>query len=340
MKSIDDFRVYYCEKYRNRVWGYSEELVKKIRKEKIKVLILELLFFLLIMNVFFHSGFSSWNILFSFVFLFLMVVILVLVFISLVRYACSSFMVDINRKIYVDLISFLSGDEVVEYYANKQVAKKVVERTNLFDLEQLGYTGNNYTRFSYKNSLVTIADVYFYKFETVTSSSNIYSDGYNYLRTFKRKVREDIFKGVYLDIEFNKKIDSLVYLIPKGRSKVKKYLSCEGVKVLLENMEFNKKYVTYTVDEHNCRYILSLPLMEKINSLDGIIGKRKYMTFKEDGRIGIFIEEELIERFCNRWIKLKGGEITFKYLEDFWLDISKFLEVYERLDLEKNLFGN
>lgn len=85
----------------------------------------------------------------------------------------------------------------------------------------------------------------------------------------------DILKGIVFSADFNKNFNGVTVVRPKdlgasiGAWFSKNVFSIGDKNVVqLENDSFNKKFVTYSTDQIEARYILTPSMMEKINALD------------------------------------------------------------------------
>ena len=82
------------------------------------------------------------------------------------------------------------------------------------------------------------------------------------------------------------------------------------------------KYQVYSFNENKSRYILSLTLMEKINQLDKLIPYKKYFVFKDDGRVGIFINDFTIDSLLKQ--KISFNKLSIDYLLDFYIELLSY----------------
>ncbi|KQB99298.1 DUF3137 domain-containing protein [Pedobacter sp. Hv1] len=85
----------------------------------------------------------------------------------------------------------------------------------------------------------------------------------------------DILKGIVFSADFNKNFNGVTVVRPKDLGSsigawFSKNVFSFGDKnvVQLENDNFNKKFVTYSTDQIEARYILTPAMMEKISALD------------------------------------------------------------------------
>ena len=71
------------------------------------------------------------------------------------------------------------------------------------------------------------------------------------------------FSGVVIKIDFNKVIKAHTIILPKDES----LLFSDFKKIILEDVEFNKKYSVYSNDEIEARYLITSAFMDRLNNL-------------------------------------------------------------------------
>jgi hypothetical protein len=95
-----------------------------------------------------------------------------------------------------------------------------------------------------------------------------------------------IFKGLFMHADFNKNFSGTTYVLPDtaerllgsfGQSLQK--LSGRGNLVKLENVEFEKRFVVYSSDQVESRYILTPAIMEAMVNLDSRFDGDIYFSF-------------------------------------------------------------
>jgi len=96
-----------------------------------------------------------------------------------------------------------------------------------------------------------------------------------------------IFKGIFLFAEFNKSIQSKTFIFPDhmpsflGRigQKLQSWHKGHGEIVKLENPEFEKKYVVYSSNQIEARYILTPKIMENLIEFHEKWDKEVHVSF-------------------------------------------------------------
>lgn len=349
LKSENDFIQYYENEYNYTIDRYYDNYKSK-RKEiivsRIIILIVLVIISILVMDVLnLKSQIEQSSLPYN------SVIICYYTFISLV-FAFSTFsalkksMTTITEYIIGDIYSFI-GDtnpaKPADYRPNSKLNADSINAMDLFNLDILKYTGKNYSLVQYNKKNMCFCDLNFYLLEKTSKKKYFYKDGKKMFRYVTR--RKNIFDGLYIGAPLNKNNTNHIYLIPNNlkdtvlQSKIMEYIRFKGVPVMLENLEFSKKYKVFCDDEVQARYILSLSLMEKINKLDELFEGKKYIVFKEGRRFAIcidglklqYIREMKLPVFRN---KNKEKEI----LKEMYIKISNLFKIYHILDLGNTLY--
>lgn len=252
----------------------------------------------------------------------------------------------ISEFIIRDIFTFI-GDKnpskPVDYRPNVRISDSSVNEMELFNLKALKSTGKNYALIQYNKKNMCFSDLNLYILEKTNSTRIIYKDGKKYIRRYSK--RRNIFDGIYIGAPLNKNNTNHIYLIPNNfsdtfmQSKIMNFIEYKGVPVMLENLEFSKKYKVFCDDEVQARYILSLSLMEKINELDELFKEKKYIVFKEGKRFAICIEGVKLQDI--RDIKLpifRNKEKEIQVLTSMFIKINNLFKIYHILDLGNELY--
>lgn len=244
----------------------------------------------------------------------------------------------LNAVIYELILDFLSNGNYY-YKLNSQISEDDFNRMNLFNMQYLKFTGNNLTAASYENKKLVMCDVWLYDLVERIKTDSYYSKATNttYITNYHYHDRVDIFKGLYYETTINRDNDDYIYMIPNNfndkfiQKNIYHYISYDGEKIELENLEFSEKYSVFSFDEIKSRYILSLTLMEKINRLDKLLNYKKYFVFKPDGRVGIFIDGLQLDNLFNQTFDL-NSEITKEYINKLFIKIHKLFDITQVLE--------
>jgi len=334
IKMEKDFENFYQNEYYNTIEKYYDILKKK--KKSILLfrvvigIIISLIYTYFIMIFKFKSNLNNYYIMINIIFY---LVLSVMIIISIYK-SLKIEMEKINEYVIKDILAFISDNDLnnVIYEPKKKVSKESFDKMELFDLNIVKYNGKNYIKVPYNKNNMVFSDMHTYTYSIKETKKEIYKNGKKYIRTTKKKTKNTIFKGLYIGATLNKKNTNHIYLIPNNfndtiiQSKIMKYIKFHGVSVMLENLDFSKRYKVFCNDEVQARYILSLSLMEKINEIDKLFPEKKYIVFKEGKRFAICIENTTIEDIKNIKLPIIRNEIK---------EINKLIRVFEQLN---NLF--
>jgi len=344
MKTNNDFINYFNDFYNEKITFYSKFIRKRQNKQILKTIALGLIIFFSIAVLIYNSNDSKdfFNITMISIFA---IILLFAVYHVNVKFTKDISSIVINEKILVDIMNFITDDTVYTYFPENRVGEEYLSQTNLFNLDLINYDGNNFTYSEYLNKRIIFADINLYtaKRKIEIRRKNLY--GINNIWITRKRTTKDIFNGLYFDVKLNKNNNDLIYLIPNNlndkllKNKILNYISYKGTKIELENLDFSKKYSVYSYAENQSRYVLSLPLMEKINELDKLFTNKKYIIFRPDGKIGIFIENFTISNILKQDITIKKGKITDEYLINFFEKINNIYKIHDILDLNNDLYS-
>jgi len=240
----------------------------------------------------------------------------------------------IKYKILDDIITLLSGNDESKVLPDNRISKASFEKTNLFNLNNVQYTGSNFIQTTIDDQTLIMADINIYTYIEGTKEEYVYVGSKKFLRTYKTKKKKDIFIGCYIGSTINKKNDCLIQIIPNTlkntiiNKKIKKYYDLCDEEVKLENLEFSKRYSIYTNNQIKARMILTLTMMEQINELENILNNKKYIIFKNDGRYALFIESLTFEDILDKNICVKRNkEKELDNIYNLYNQISKLFEI-------------
>ncbi len=344
MKINNDFKDFYSS-YKDKINCYYNKSKKKYFKNICKVIICEFFLILLLITFYFFYSIKFSN---DFILIILIIEIISLLYSFLfiandIAILKNKFYKEFNMNLYHDILLFISNNDFI-YEENTELDINDFNKMSLFNLDILNYEGKNFTASVNKNKRFLLCDVTLYDLiERI--KKDVYYNSYEnikYITNYHYHDKVNIFSGMYYETTINRKNNKYIYLIPDNindkfiRHNLNHYLIYDGKLVKLENLEFEKKYAVYSLDEIKSRYILSLTLMEKINKLDKLIPNKKYLVFKEDGRVGIFIDSYSIEKILRRGFKI-SKVISKNFIERYFNEISKLFEICMTLEDIKSL---
>jgi len=113
---------------------------------------------------------------------------------------------------------------------------------------------------------------------------------------------ETIFKGLFFIGDFNKNFQGRTYVYSENNpqlgffSKLLNSFAWNLEKVKLESTEFENKFIVYSSDQVEARYILTPSFMERLVKLEDLMGDRVSYSFVDTNvYVAIPISEELFE---------------------------------------------
>ncbi len=187
------------------------------------------------------------------------------------------------------------------------------------------YIANDYVSGKYKNINVIQSDIHIEKREVYEDS-----DG---------KTKENwvtIFRGKWMIFDFNKEFKANIQIKEKGftNSRLGNWFdNSKYKKVILEDQNFNDKFVVYAQDEHEAFYILTPIIMDKIKSLSNDIkGCLLFCFVNNKFHVGIQNNSDSFEHSI--FTKIDEEKIISSISKEI-KDITDFID---ELNLDNDLF--
>ncbi len=335
MKTVSEFKDFYYSSYKNEFDLFYQDARKRYLKKLYKLLSIEgILLLIIIASVFLYiyNIFSNYIVLILIV-LFVSLLYSFLLLINNIFFLKEKLYIEVNSKLYQDFLLFISDDEYI-YEEDTELNIDDFRKMSLFNLKLLNYSGKNFTASSCMDKKFILCDITLFDLIERIKMDSYYNfnEDIKYITNNIYQDKVNIFNGMYYETTINRENSQYIYLIPDNindkfvRKNLNHYLVYSGKLMKLENLEFEKKYAVYSRDENNSRYILSLSLMEKINKLDKIIPNKKYIVFKEDGRVGIFIDSYGIDYILRTNFKV-SNTLSYDYLENFYNKVNNLFEI-------------
>lgn len=335
-----DFINYYNKEYKS-ILDVKFNILLKDLKSKYNTILFLILFFDIIPTLLILLFMK--NIIFKFRIIIVIVYNLVSIFLSIfnIKKFNNKITYKFNESIIEDIIKFISNGKEYEYSPDSRISKQSFAKTNIFNLDSTKYNGSNYVKCKYKDNDFVLGDFEVYYNEPVIKTKTITRDNKTYLQTIKSFKKHNIFSGIYIGATLNKTIHHSIYMIPKSiesfiDSKIKNFIEIDGDIIELENIDISDNYNVYTNNEIKSRQILTLPFMEKINELDNFFQEKKYIIFKDDGRLVILIKNSQIEKLKNIKIVINNDKLELDSVLKIFNEINKYFKIYEILDLKKD----
>lgn len=349
LKSENDFLEFYENEYKYTIERYYEN--NKIKRNKIILLGIFILGILISLSLYIVNVSNIKDYIVQYMLpgkkILIGYIVALTFFIFLgIRSALKKVMNTLSEDIIRDIYTYI-GDEnpknPVKYKPASQLKSDYFNKMELFNLDLLKYTGKNYSEVYYNKKNMCFCDVKLYRVEKTGFRRYYKKNGKKYYREITK--RKYFFDGLCIDIPLNKKNTSQIYLIPNNlndtvlQSRIMEYIKFKGVPVMLENLEFSRKYKVFCDDEIQARYILSLSLMEKINKLDEVFKEKKYIVFKEGKRFAICIEGLKLETIRKMTLSIfRNSKREQKILLNMYTNLNNLFKVYHILDLGNDLY--
>jgi hypothetical protein len=143
-----------------------------------------------------------------------------------------------------------------------------------------------------------------------------------------RTYYETYFLGRIFVFDFNKSFDGYLQVLERGRPVSKRKFN----KVKLESIQFNKKFKTYTTNDHSAFYVLTPHFMEAL------------MTFEQNNKGNIsfsFIDTRLyigINNFRDTFELKMFKELNMATFKEFERELGVVKEVISELKLNRNIY--
>lgn len=143
-----------------------------------------------------------------------------------------------------------------------------------------------------------------------------------------------IFDGIMMIADFNKHIKTETRVIQRNDGFFEK-MSNKDTKVIMESVEFEKMFNTYSSDQVEARYILSPAMMERIMKLQKVFKSKIHLSFKGN-RVYIAIANNFNYFEANLTKEINENQINRIFREiDFCLNIINILDLNTRIWTKK-----
>ncbi|MBN1639373.1 MAG: DUF3137 domain-containing protein [Ignavibacteriales bacterium] len=255
------------------------------------------------------------------------------------------------NKLIPKLLKSVSPDFIYGNYWS--VNKELLAKSKLFPTSVQNkfnfFYCKNYLTGKVKDVEIKWADIYFHtqskinRFLWYIPVVSLFILAYHFIKPlFTKQTMESLmsFQGLFMMADFNKRISGTTVIIPDKYEKkfgflakaFQKLSSKKGELVYLENPEFEKKFVVYSSDQVEARYILSTKMMETILGLSKKIRNKIMLSFVDNNvfcsifTIGGFMDLKLGKSFT------KGDGLNKAYENlKFCVDIVEDLQLNQRL---------
>jgi hypothetical protein len=127
------------------------------------------------------------------------------------------------------------------------------------------------------------------EYEETVYDTETDSDGNTHTVTRTETRWRDIFKGLFFSADFHKDFTGFTRVVPGGTNFLTRLSSTH---VLLEDVDFNRRFSVYSSDQVEARYILTPNMMERILAVDAKFSGKMRIAFT-DSRVIMAIDMAL-----------------------------------------------
>jgi len=151
---------------------------------------------------------------------------------------------------------------------------------------------------------------------------------------------QTIFKGLFFIGDFNKNFNGRTYVYSENNpqlgffSKMFSSFAWDLEKVKLESVEFENKFVVYSNDQVEARYILTPSFMERLVKLQDLMGDNTSYSFVNTNvYVAVPIDEDLFEPSifaANDWSKMDKYYTTVNIVFDIIDELNLNLRIWNK----------
>lgn len=330
MHSIDEFYQFYLDNFSNTNSDLYREL-NPYRRKSLKFfiiggvgIILLILFF--IVFSFYEVEFDSLsNTLQGLVIGFVVVfIITILIFFGLGANAARKYKQIFKDRVIRKIIEYI--DPNLKYYPNRLIDRNLFEIPNFFPNNRIDkYQGDDLVEGVIGKTHIKFSELHIQE-ERTTDKKNYYID---------------IFKGLFINVDFNKNFNGRTYVLPDRNDKTYSRLFFFGEKqrtefgelVKLENPEFEKICAVFSTDQIEARYILSTSLMEKIVQFRNRIQREVFICFANSQ---IYLAIPYIKNLFEP--NLLHKTIKFELLREYYEILLNTIGIVDELNLNTRIW--
>jgi len=336
MKNDATFKDFYKEEFLNKIELYSKTYYSLLNKEKQKLLIFAVVAGIFVVLAYFFLKVYEVSIAFNALYIIAFGGFIALLYKKMLNATKRQLCLDVNKLLYIDILSFITKDKKVLFNPNSRIAKEHFKSSQLFNLDTYNYNGENFTTCVINDEKIIFSDIFIYNYKYKTLVDYFVEDGKTYKKTTYRKIPQNQYKGLYIEIPLQKDLTSTIYLISNKlktivKDKVNGVLTYSGQRVELENIDLEKVYNIYSDDETLARYIFNLTYMENIMEMDKYIKCQKNIVYRTDNKLSVFIENFTIDDLLNEKVKFNGEMISEIYIEQIFNNINNIVKTIELL---------
>ena len=220
----------------------------------------------------------------AFLIVFLVLLLPAIVFIIIYYNRRKNYIVGFKENIVHSIIKFI--DPNLRYVPHSYIHKKDYKKSGLFLKNADRYNGDDY--------------VEGWRDKTVFCFSELHTE--YQISTGKSTSWHTIFKGLFFIADFNKHFHGRTYVYSENNpqlgifSKMFSSFAWNLEKVKLESSEFENRFVVYSSDQVEARYILTPSFMERLLKLQELMGEETSYSFVDTNvYVAVPIKDALFE---------------------------------------------
>lgn len=240
--------------------------------------------------------------------------------------AKSLYSLNYKCKIINKIVKFV--EENLNYYPDRMISEKIFQESRIFTHRIDRYRGEDFVNWSRLKTDISFSKVHA-EYKTIVRFQGI----------IKHIRWHQIFKGIFLTADFNKKFESFTVIKPGNaerifahalKSKNKIFPEVEPVKMY--NKEFEKYFAVFSENQTEARDILIPEIMEKLVKFRKAVNRGIYISFNcSKVYIGVPFIENLFEPTLFKNI------IDFAPIERYHKIIELIVGLVEELDLNTRI---
>ena len=243
------------------------------------------------------------------------------VFFIVSYYRKKEYVASFKESIVRRVVSFI--DPSLHYSPSTSVSRKDYDISGLFLQRPDRYKGDDY--------IEGTRDRTFFSFSELHTEEQV-SNG-------KTTSWVTIFKGLFFIADFNKNFQGRTYVWSENNpqlnffTKIFSSVAWNLEKVSLESVEFERKFVVYSTDQVEARFILTPSLMERLVKLEQMMGAGTSFSFVNTN---IYVAVPIKDKLFEPNVYSPNDYLTIK---DYYKTVHIVFDIIDELKLNDRLWG-
>jgi len=234
-----------------------------------------------------------------------------------------------KSEIIKEIILFINPD--LSYDSTKKISQHIYKKSGIFHHSVDSYTGDDYVSGFNAETQIEFSELHT-QYKTVTYDSK--GNRHEHWHT--------IFRGIFFSADFSKNFNAQTFVLTDTAEKLFGFLGTKfqkinksyGELVKLEDPDFEEKFVVYSNNQTEARYLLSPSLMRRIVNFAEKSKKKIQLSFV-DSRLYIAIpfNKSLFEP------KLFGEIVGIDHVREYYLDLLLANDLVDDLNLNIRIWS-